>query len=676
MFRLSDRGRQSRAGQAPDAAESRDVSEEGSVPGEQQSDRAWPLTDPMRRVRAERQAAGAQIHRSLAAWRKEASANSGAAGSAKIPQGGGQPLSADIRRKMEGRLGADLSGVKVHAGAEAAGAADSLGARAFTVGEDVHFGAGQYEPGTKEGDRLLAHELTHVVQGQKAGIQRKADDGGVEQGGTAAHGDERSAGGQEVSQPHEPAEQEADKTADAVTAHLREGEQQDGGGGNAATGKNTKKDKTDAAPDGTAAGGADDQHSHGNDHGASAEANAGGHGNPDAAKVSATPSAPIGRKVVLPKCIEVTAAPPTVARKVILRAAAKGATAAAPGSASSATAGKNPHAGKLHGDPVAFVKQACAADKIAMQKIQDVEGERDIQDVAPKTAAGAFFKQIADNINSDANLDLKHSYLSAGFQAAAMPYVKMGHKIDKSKITGLCSRTVRVENWWRFNCNQQQFLKQADQVTKGKVKGKEREDLAYSLMKLELSENPGAALGTLDRSKPIQPSGITGWFTDDKVKVEPGKDAGFRQLLHIFALQPEVFAEGTVFIEIAPKGLEGEVRKPTAYDGMQSSLWVPRPGDTFGVTGGGLREFLADNIKGSAVQTANARVPSSGLAAEIKKYDDDTKSATGSASATEASLRGEKGVRSGGKGKGITDSVVATTQHEREHPSPARGPHK
>ena len=40
---------------------------------------------------------------------------------------------------------------------------------------DVHFAAGQYAPGTKEGDRLLAHELTHVVQGQKSGVQRKAE---------------------------------------------------------------------------------------------------------------------------------------------------------------------------------------------------------------------------------------------------------------------------------------------------------------------------------------------------------------------------------------------------------------------------------------------------------------------------------------------------------------------
>lgn len=526
-----------------------------------------------------------------------------------IPQSGGSDLAGDVRARMEPRLGADLSAVKVHTGAESRAAADELGARAFTVGSDIHFASGEFAPGTKEGDRLLAHELTHVAQGQSAGIQRKADEG--------AHGDEHEAGAAQVSEPHEPAEKEADAVGDEVAEGLHGDKQKEGAKEHPDQGAKAKE-----------------------------------HAPPVAAKLAPTA---------------------TGNRRVIMRSPKN---AAAPAHAAPAPAGKNPFAGKLKGDPAAFVKQACAGDKIAMQKITDVEGERDIQDVPPKTAAGNFFKQIADNINNEQNLDVKHAYATAGFQQAAAPYLKMGHKIDKSKIAGLCSRTIRIENWWRFNCNQQRFLKQADQVTKGRLKGKEREDLAYSLMRLELSENPGAALGTLDRSKPIQPSGMHGWFTDDKVKLEPGKDAGFSQLMHIFALQPEVFAEGTVFIEISPHGLEGDIRKPTAYDGMQSSLWVPRPGDTFGVTGGGLREFLADAIKGSAVQSANARVPNSGLAEEIKKYNDDSKAATGSASATDATVRGEKPGKSGGKGKALTDSVVATTQHEREHPSPARGPRK
>src|SRR5205823_906304 len=112
-------------------------------------------------VRRERDEASESIARSLKAWR---SAKGEASGMPKIPQGSGGKLPDDLRGKMEDKLGADLSGVKVHTGGDSASAAESLGARAFTVGSDVHFGAGQFAPGSKEGDRLLAHELTHVVQ--------------------------------------------------------------------------------------------------------------------------------------------------------------------------------------------------------------------------------------------------------------------------------------------------------------------------------------------------------------------------------------------------------------------------------------------------------------------------------------------------------------------------------
>lgn len=91
-----------------------------------------------------------------------------AEGNAKIPDTGRSPLATNVRARMEQKLGADLSSVRVHTSGESAAASDKLGARAFTTGTDVHFGAGEYAPGTKEGDRLIAHELTHAVQAQKS----------------------------------------------------------------------------------------------------------------------------------------------------------------------------------------------------------------------------------------------------------------------------------------------------------------------------------------------------------------------------------------------------------------------------------------------------------------------------------------------------------------------------
>ncbi|MFJ8196827.1 DUF4157 domain-containing protein [Streptomyces sp. NPDC096152] len=104
--------------------------------------------------------------------------------------GAGRPLEASVRREMEERLGADLGAVRVHTGPEAAVAADRLGARAVTVGQDVAFGSGQYRPGEPEGASLVAHELAHTVQQARGGptVACAAKAGGG--GGVAALSDE------------------------------------------------------------------------------------------------------------------------------------------------------------------------------------------------------------------------------------------------------------------------------------------------------------------------------------------------------------------------------------------------------------------------------------------------------------------------------------------------------
>lgn len=79
-------------------------------------------------------------------------------------RGGGESLPAAERGFFEPRFGVSFAGVRVHADGAAAQLSGQLGARAFAVGQDLFFAGGQYRPGTTEGRRLLAHELTHVVQ--------------------------------------------------------------------------------------------------------------------------------------------------------------------------------------------------------------------------------------------------------------------------------------------------------------------------------------------------------------------------------------------------------------------------------------------------------------------------------------------------------------------------------
>jgi hypothetical protein len=89
------------------------------------------------------------------------------AGPLGLASGGGRPLPEAVRGKMEAALGANFSDVRVHVGPQA----ERIGAIAFTVGSDIYFAPGRFQPDTVHGQQLLGHELAHVVQ-QRAGRVR------------------------------------------------------------------------------------------------------------------------------------------------------------------------------------------------------------------------------------------------------------------------------------------------------------------------------------------------------------------------------------------------------------------------------------------------------------------------------------------------------------------------
>jgi len=116
-----------------------------------------------------------------------------------IGSGGGRPLDDDVRGRMEQSLGHDFGDVRIHTDGRAADSAAAVQARAYTSGSNVVFGAGQYAPGTTDGDRTIAHELTHVVQQRSGPVD-----------GTP------TAGGISVSDPSDRFERAADAAADAA----------------------------------------------------------------------------------------------------------------------------------------------------------------------------------------------------------------------------------------------------------------------------------------------------------------------------------------------------------------------------------------------------------------------------------------------------------------------------
>ena len=88
-------------------------------------------------------------------------------------QGAGQPLPDSERDFFEERMGADLGEVRLHTDSNAAEANRSLNARAFTLGRDIAFNRGEYQPASQGGRKLLAHELTHVLQ-QRTGLRKSS----------------------------------------------------------------------------------------------------------------------------------------------------------------------------------------------------------------------------------------------------------------------------------------------------------------------------------------------------------------------------------------------------------------------------------------------------------------------------------------------------------------------
>jgi hypothetical protein len=120
-----------------------------------------------------------------------------------IGSGGGTPLDEGTRTSMESAFGTSFQDVRVHADERASRSAESVGANAYTVGSDIVFRSGHFDPGTPTGQRTIAHELSHVVQQSQGPVDGTATPGGIS-----------------VSNPSDRFERAAEHQADAVMASV------------------------------------------------------------------------------------------------------------------------------------------------------------------------------------------------------------------------------------------------------------------------------------------------------------------------------------------------------------------------------------------------------------------------------------------------------------------------
>ena len=158
-----------------------------------------PALDAAAVMHLQRTAGNAGVVQLLAGEEEQASPVHDVVGS-----GGGSALDPGTRSTMESAFGASFEGVRVHTDERASKSAESVGANAYTVGSDVVFRSGQFNPATPTGQRTLAHELAHVVQQSQGPVD-----------GTDA------AGGIKVSDPSDRFERAAERTADDVMASVQ-----------------------------------------------------------------------------------------------------------------------------------------------------------------------------------------------------------------------------------------------------------------------------------------------------------------------------------------------------------------------------------------------------------------------------------------------------------------------
>ena len=157
-----------------------------------------PALDTATVMHLQRTAGNAGVVQMLAGDEEQASPVHDVVGS-----GGGSPLDEGTRATMESAFGQSFEDVRVHTDDRASKSAESVGANAYTVGSDVVFKSGQFNPASPVGQRTIAHELAHVVQ-QSAGPVEGSE----------------AAGGIRVSDPSDRFERAADATAEEVMSSM------------------------------------------------------------------------------------------------------------------------------------------------------------------------------------------------------------------------------------------------------------------------------------------------------------------------------------------------------------------------------------------------------------------------------------------------------------------------
>jgi len=567
----------------------------------------------------------------------QAAAAEGVAGS-----GGAMPHGEAIQSAFGDH---DISGVKAHTDDKAAAAAGAMGAEAYATGNDVAF-AGAPSLHT------AAHEAAHVVQ-QKEGVQLA--------GGVGAVGD--------------PYEQHADAVADAVVAGgSAEALLSAGPGGGGAGAAVQRAPKPPAAP---------------------AAAPRPAAPRPAAAAPGAPPAAPAAApKMTLaqakaaidakaPDCVDLSAdfakdwenkeqtafdlqfADPNKLRAAVI------------------TKYLTPTANPM------LIKNVGSKDPVAKQKFTDVDGEAHL-DPLHGDLKTKFYQKLHPELLKATYTDRTRTYQAQKDATADRSFNAKGKAIPADRISPFCARNHSVDNLYRLASVPRKAeidAQIAAEVTAagGKAKAIQTAQADEEVRKKayrHILATGGDPLTGIPKTEMI--TTWPTWCAPGEIKVGAGApNAEFAAMMTLGALQPEWYPNGTCVLNI-DRRISGGARtliKPTAFDGLMSALWTSRnmTQDDYGVTGGGLGEFLEKNIPFGDVTSAKSIIPTDDFLADIKRVTTEVEKKAPGSTPTEELVRGNKentkilnttGTGTGGA-KDMYGQITDKTKKEQATPSPA-----
>lgn len=328
-------------------------------------------------------------------------------------------------------------------------------------------------------------------------------------------------------------------------------------------------------------------------------------------------------------------------------------------------------------------------DPIAVQKFQDIDGEQHL-DPAHGDLKKDFYQKLHAEMGKDTFTDRAVSY-QVMKAAVGYSFNLKGTKIPANRITPLAARNHSVDKLYDvakdvaatkalIDAEITRALT-AEHASAKRIANAKANDATRRKAYRHLLKSHGDPLSTIDKTKPISPYAT--WFAPGEIIVNSSAPPNqeFARMMTLGALQPEWYPTGTAVLNI-DRRLSGATRvlfKPTAFDGLMSALWCARNlgVDDYGVTGGGVGEFLEANVPFSDVTSMKIIIPSDDFLADIQRLSTEVANKDSSSTPTEEMLRANnKNVKilntTGPSGvKGMYGQILDRSAEEQNNPGPS-----